>query len=669
MTVGSTPRRQDAGQRGAGDRLAPRHQRPRLRPARTLRVVLGLVLVAMPFGVLGMIALMAAGGLVPAANAWLTRSVLNGLMAGHQLGNHEIRHLVVLGVILGVVSLVGGVLPQAQSYIESQARRQISLVFQNRMYQAINSFPGLSRFESPEFHDKIQLSQTTISNSPYQLVGSTMRMGQALITVGSLIGSLATINSVLAAIVVATAVPTVAAELVLSRTEARTQWRTTPANRRQIFYGLLMSDVKAATEVRLFGLGDFLRGRMLREATFVNRARRSADRRVLGAESSLQLLTSAVSAAGLIWAIRGAATGKLSVGDVSLFIAAAAGAQSGISSMVAQLGSVYQSMLVLGHFVDVVSAPPDLPVAAPPRAAPALRGGIEFRDVWFRYDIGLPWVLRGVSMYIPAGKTVALIGLNGAGKSSLVKLLCRMYDPERGSIYWDGVDIRDMSPGDLRARIGTVFQDYMTYDLTAAENIGMGDLDRLDDRPAIRRAAAQAGIDRSLSALPQGYDTMLSRVFFGLKDKENPETGVALSGGQWQRVAVARGLMRADRDLLILDEPSAGLDAEAEHAIHQQLAAVRKDRTSLVISHRLGSVRDADLILVLSRGRIAERGTHQELMAAQGEYSRLFHLQASGYDTAGEPPGGQYRASGRQASALFRTMNGGGAPSRMGAQE
>jgi ATP-binding cassette, subfamily B, bacterial len=624
----------------------------------------------MPSGMLGMIALMSAGGLAPAANAWLTRSVLNGLVPGHHRGNLDIRHLVTLAVILGVVSLAGGVLPQAQSYIESQARRQIGLVFRDRMYQAINSFPGLSRFESPVFHDKIQLAQTTINTSPYQLVGSGVRMGQALITVGSLIGSLATINPVLAGIVVAMAVPTAGAELLLSRTEARTQWRTTPANRRQLFYAFLMSNVKAATEVRLFGLGDFLRDRMVRETMFINHTMRSADRRILGAESSLQVLVSVVSAAGLIWAVREAATGKLSIGDVSLFIAAAAGAQSGISSMVAQLGSVYQSLIVLGHFVDVVSAAPDLPVAASPRAMPALRGGIEFRDVWFRYDIGLPWVLRGVSMFIPHGKTVALIGLNGAGKTSLVKLLCRMYDPDRGGIYWDGVDIRDLSPGDLRARIGTVFQDYMTYDLTAAENIGMGDLGRLDDRPAIRHAAAQAGIDSSLSALPRGYDTMLSRAFFGLKDKEDPETGVVLSGGQWQRVAVARGLMRADRDLLILDEPSSGLDAEAEHAIHQQLTAIREGRTSLLISHRLGSVRDADIILVLSGGQITEGGSHQELMAARGEYYRLFRLQASGYNTAGDAPGGASLPGGPRPPAGGRTPNGrGGAPARMAARE
>jgi ATP-binding cassette, subfamily B, bacterial len=171
----------------------------------------------------------------------------------------------------------------------------------------------------------------------------------------------------------------------------------------------------------------------------------------------------------------------------------------------------------------------------------------------------------------------------------------------------------------------------MTYDLTAAENVGIGDLDRLNDMERIREAATHADMHDKIASLPRGYHTLLSRIFFSSKDKENPETGVILSGGQWQRLAVARGLMRADRDLLILDEPSSGMDAEAEHALHQRLCAIREGKTSLLISHRLGSVRDADEIYVVSGGEITESGTHATLMAARGEYHRLFTLQASGY--------------------------------------
>ncbi|NUR83886.1 MAG: ATP-binding cassette domain-containing protein, partial [Nonomuraea sp.] len=254
-----------------------------------------------------------------------------------------------------------------------------------------------------------------------------------------------------------------------------------------------------------------------------------------------------------------------------------------------------------------------------------LRGGVELDDVWVRYGEDQPWVLRGVDLTIPHGACVALVGLNGAGKSTLVKLLCRFYDPARGAVRWDGTDLRDADPAELRSRLTAVFQDYVAYDFTAAENIALGSLDASPEQ--VRAAARLAGVDAALERLPYGYATLLSSRF--LDDAE--AGGAVLSGGQWQRLALARALVRGERDLLVLDEPSAGLDAEAEHAIHRRLREHRAGRTTLLISHRLSAVRDADLIVVLAEGRIVERGTHATLMAAGGEYARLFTLQASGY--------------------------------------
>jgi ATP-binding cassette subfamily B protein len=273
---------------------------------------------------------------------------------------------------------------------------------------------------------------------------------------------------------------------------------------------------------------------------------------------------------------------------------------------------------------------------------PRLRDGIRLHDVWFRYGATRPWTLRAVGLHVPAGSAVALVGRNGAGKSTLVKLLCRFYDPTRGAITWDGVDLRDLDPAELRARIGAVFQDYMSYDLTAHENIGLGDVRRIGDRDGVTAAARLAGAHDAVAALPRGYDTMLSRAFHGDPpgDGAAPDAGstgddgsggVLLSGGQWQRLALARGMFRDDVDLMILDEPSSGLDAEAEHRVHAQLTAHRTGRTSLLISHRLGAVRDADRIVVLDGGRVAESGPHAKLMARGGVYAGLFDLQASGY--------------------------------------
>jgi ATP-binding cassette subfamily B protein len=241
-------------------------------------------------------------------------------------------------------------------------------------------------------------------------------------------------------------------------------------------------------------------------------------------------------------------------------------------------------------------------------------------------------VLRGVSLVIPRGQAVGLVGHNGAGKSTLVKLICRLYEPDRGTILWDGRDLRDLDLAALRDRMSVMFQDFMAYELSAAENIAVGDLGREGDRPALETAARRADIHEDLAALPKGYDTLLTRTYFDLADRDDPQTGVLLSGGQWQRVAVARALLRADRDLLILDEPSSGLDAEAEHEIHSSLRAGRTEYATVLISHRLNTIRDTDHIVVLADGIISEQGTHDTLMARSGLYARLFSLQARGYD-------------------------------------
>jgi ATP-binding cassette subfamily B protein len=261
----------------------------------------------------------------------------------------------------------------------------------------------------------------------------------------------------------------------------------------------------------------------------------------------------------------------------------------------------------------------------------ARRRGIEFRDIWFRYQPTSDWVLRGASFEIPHRAAVGLVGLNGAGKSTLVKLLCRMYDPQRGQILWDGDDLANLDPAAVRARIGAVFQDFMTYDLTARENIGLGEPNRLGDDAAIRHAADIAGIHDDIVALPRGYDTTLSRVHFP-DDGDDRDTAL-LSGGQWQRLALARAFLR-DAELLILDEPSSGLDAAAEAAVHERLRTLRRGRTSLLISHRLGTLRDADRLVVIESGVVAQEGTHDELVAAGGTYARLFALQARAYQAA-----------------------------------
>ncbi|MEW2404219.1 ABC transporter ATP-binding protein [Streptomyces sp. NPDC046862] len=616
------------------ERRATRRARlPRL--PRHAAAAIALAARAAPAVFTGHVLLTLATGALPVTAAWLTKLALDGLTDG----GTSTATLVGLAAGLAGVGVVTAVTTHTNQYLRSQLDRAIGLLTQDRLFTAVNAFVGLKRFESPSFLDRLRLAQHTSTLGPGQVLNGTLGLTQAAITVTGFLGSLFVLSPAMTVLVLAAGVPALVAELVLSRQRVRLHWDLGPTERREIFYSELLSTVEAAKEVRLFGIGAFLQGRMLTDRRTANAAKALLDRRDALVQSGLALLAALVSGGGVVWAVLAARSGHLSVGDIAIFIAAVAGVQGSLTAVAGHVAGSHEALLLFEHYLDVVRCEPDLPVAAAPVPLPALRDGIEFRDVWFRYSDDHPWVLRGVSFRLRHGESLALVGLNGSGKSTLVKLLCRFYDPTRGAILWDGVDLRDVDPRGLRTRIGAAFQDYMAYDMTAAENIGLGDLDAFDDVRRIRGAAERAGIHDKLSTLPLRYGTLLSRRFPTMSENGDPATGVVLSGGQWQRLALARAFLRDEQDLMVLDEPASGLDAQAEAEIQEALRTHRRGRTSLLISHRLGSVREADVIVVLAAGRVVERGSHAALMAADGEYARLFALQASGYRAEDSRPG------------------------------
>ncbi|WP_231640719.1 ABC transporter ATP-binding protein [Nocardiopsis sp. NRRL B-16309] len=404
----------------------------------------------------------------PVVAAWLTKSVLDAITgepaAGYVLG---------LGLGLAATGLVATVAPFASRYIVDEMSRRVGLLSQDRLFSAVERFTGLARFEDPAFLDRIRLAHQSGGETPTSVTSSVFSVIGALVTIGGFLVSLLVISPVMALVVLIAALPALFVELRLSRARAGMAWNLGPVERREFFFRDLLSNVQAAKEVRLFGAGPYLRGRMADDRRESNAQNRRMDQRGLSAQTLLGVLSAVVAGGGLVWAVLAAVEGRLTVGDLTLFVAAVGGVQGALTQLVQDITFAHNQLLMFDHYLKVVGTGPDLPVPARPRPVPALRKGIEFRGVWFRYSPEHPWVLRDVDLVIPHGESLGLVGRNGAGKSTFVKLLCRMYDPDRGAVLWDGVDLRDMDPAELRRRIGAVFQDYMEYDLTAAENIGL----------------------------------------------------------------------------------------------------------------------------------------------------------------------------------------------------
>jgi ATP-binding cassette subfamily B protein len=594
-------------------------------------------------------------GLVPVAAADLAAALIDSMTGGR----HG-RDAIPLTIAVIAVTAAGALLQYASGYAAKELARRIGLRTQQDLFGAVTAIDDLAELENPDLHNQIRLAQQAATIGPQQLSGGILAIMQGAITTGGFLISCLTFAPVTALLLVVSAVPGVAAQWRLSRARARATVAAAPYYRRQIFYTLLLIDLRAAKEIRLFGLGPRLLHRMRAETEQAQRLDRAVDRATLRADGSLSLLTAAASGAALILVVASISKGRTPVGELAVLIAALAAVQIGIAGMVSQAAGLSQALSLFTHYTALTSRGrrpaagrgaipgPDGPDATRPAAAASAAGGrdgagIRFESVWFRYHAEAPWVLRGLDLHLPAGTLVGLVGLNGAGKSTIAKLLCRLYEPTRGRITWDGTDIRDVPLAELRGWISAVYQDFMAYELPAHDNIALGSPDPGNgkaaaagfgvSRQAVTAAASAAGIDELIGGLPAGYDSMLSRIFAS-DSPVTPSgalTGVQLSGGQWQRVALARAAMRPGARLLILDEPSASLDPLAEADQRERLRDLLTGKTGLLISHRLDGIRRAGLIIVLRDGQIIEQGSHDALMLADDEYARLFRLQAQAF--------------------------------------
>ncbi|WP_243871363.1 ABC transporter ATP-binding protein [Amycolatopsis viridis] len=559
-------------------------------------------------------------GLMPTGTAYVAKLLLDAVVAAVQGrgGTDRIVQLAALEFGVFTATAISTALTNAAQQL---LQERMTLTIRHRV-MAHASRLDLQFFEGSESYDQLRQASQEAPQRPMSMLTSALGLVRTSITFASMVVLLMSVSPLLAAVALLAPVPAFISQSKYgSRAFLLTLWMS-PIRRRMDYLNSLVTTDTYAKETKLFGLGPYLVDRFLRlgQNAYARERKLTTRRNFVGTAWSL-LSTLAGSGIALYIALE-AVAGRLTIGDLALYTAAAAAVQTSVQGLFTGFSGMYENNLYLDTLYDFLATEPQ--IVAPAVTAPLpepVRGHIEFQNVSFRYPGAAENAMDGVSFEIRPGETVAVVGRNGAGKSTLIKLLCRLYDPTEGRILLDGTDIRKFDPDALRSRISAMFQDYVTYQGTAAENIGLGELSALDDRPRIEDSATRAGVAARIARLPRGYDSPLGRWF---------DQGVSLSGGEWQKIALARAFMR-DAPILVLDEPTSALDAAAEHDLFTRLRALSEGRTTLYISHRFSTVRQAEKILLLDRGRLAEEGTHEELMSQGGDYASLFTLQAAAY--------------------------------------
>ena len=569
-------------------------------------------------------------GLLPAAMAWVGRTIIDGATKAASTHSEADRRLVLVSVgIEAGLALAMLASRRAQTYLRAMLRAKLSNLLSVRLLEKALALE-LSQFENATTYDVLQNARRDASTRPISLALAGLLLARSLITLislGAILWDIAWWSVIPLAL---SAIPEFVFETRLSGAAFALSTGRSQDSRRLTYLEQMLTVDSHVKEVKLYGLGALILGRYraLFERFFVED--QSLARRQMVWGTLFTALSSLSFYACYAAVAYRAAMGTLTIGDLTLSVVAFRQGQGALEDVLVSLSGIYDDALYVSNLSRFFALPTraQLPLRLPARLLPPGRFTIELDHVSFRYPGRDAWAIRDLSLSIAAGEKIAIVGENGAGKSTLIKLLLRLYDPTEGVIRFGGIDVRELEVGQLRPRLGAVFQDFVRYQLTAGENIGFGDLQRLGDEAVISIAAREGGADEVLAELPQGQHTVLGTWF---------DFGHELSGGQWQKLAIARSFMRLSSDggdgadLLILDEPTAAIDAAAEAALFERFQKLTIGRSAIIISHRFSTVRMADRIAVMEHGQLIELGSHLELLAKNGRYAHLFRLQARGY--------------------------------------
>ena len=559
-------------------------------------------------------------GLVPPASVWFLKRLIDLIVVGAKTGVRP-PGLMATVAALALLNVGERTFNTLLAFKRDMFGVRVEIKAERRFVEGAAS-ADLGHFDSSDWHDRVARGVEGMRNRPYVLAISLIRIPRLIFTLAGLGGLMLWLHPLLLLAVVVSVVPSYFIRRGVTQKQYELWSARTPEQREKDYLRELLTHPRTTKEIRASSLQGYLLSRHQR----IRRSLYLQERRIEVMAVLYTLAAGLLASAGFAFsygfvAVKGV-TGQLSPGTLALVVAGFLLVSENVGNLMHSFVEVNLHGVFLKDYFEVLTMKPLVQVSdSPVPLPPPLAKGISFESVDFVYPRSESPVLKGITLHVRPGELLALVGENGAGKSTLVKLLLRFYDPSAGRVLVGGVDLRDADPHELRSRIGVLFQDYATYELTVRDSIILGrpELEVNDDK--IREALVKARADRLVDRLPSGLDSRIGRLFEGGHD---------LSGGEWQRLALAR-LMYRDADIWVLDEPTSNLDPEAEAAIFAELKENLRGRIGLVISHRFSTVRIADRIAVMEGGRIEELGTHEELVQAGGRYARLFELQAAGY--------------------------------------